>query len=68
MESTGVPRVAVSSVLPYDDVRKSVSHLKEILEEFCKEKIEQLSGQGTVTETADFRKNTFCNNVEETGV
>uniref|UniRef100_A0A673LYH0 Tripartite motif-containing protein 47-like n=1 Tax=Sinocyclocheilus rhinocerous TaxID=307959 RepID=A0A673LYH0_9TELE len=47
MESTGGPRVAVSSVLPYDDVRKSVSHLKEILEEFCKEKIERLSGQVT---------------------
>uniref|UniRef100_A0A673LX02 Tripartite motif-containing protein 47-like n=1 Tax=Sinocyclocheilus rhinocerous TaxID=307959 RepID=A0A673LX02_9TELE len=44
------------SVLPYDDVRKSVSHLKEILEEFCKEKIERLSGQGTVTETVAFRK------------
>ncbi|KAF4117724.1 tripartite motif-containing protein 16-like [Onychostoma macrolepis] len=47
MESTGVPRVAVSSVLPYDDVRKSISRLKEILEEFCKEKIERLSGQVT---------------------
>uniref|UniRef100_A0A671R324 E3 ubiquitin/ISG15 ligase TRIM25-like n=1 Tax=Sinocyclocheilus anshuiensis TaxID=1608454 RepID=A0A671R324_9TELE len=35
MESTG------------DDVRKSVSHLKEILEEFSKEKIERLSGQVT---------------------
>ncbi|XP_073704827.1 tripartite motif-containing protein 16-like protein [Garra rufa] len=47
LESTVVPRITVSSVLPYDDVRKSVSHLKEILEEFCKEKVERLSGQVT---------------------
>uniref|UniRef100_A0A673HNG8 Tripartite motif-containing protein 16-like protein n=1 Tax=Sinocyclocheilus rhinocerous TaxID=307959 RepID=A0A673HNG8_9TELE len=57
LESTDVPRVAVSPVLPYDDVRKSVSQLKEILEEICKEKIERLSGGGTVTETVALKKN-----------
>ncbi|XP_026136064.1 tripartite motif-containing protein 16-like protein isoform X2 [Carassius auratus] len=47
LESTGVPRVAVSPVLPYDDVRRSVSQLKEKLELFCKEKIERLFGRVT---------------------
>lgn len=56
LESTGVPRVAVSPVLPYDDVRRSVSQLKGILELFCKEKIERLFGRGTVTETVAFKK------------
>ncbi|XP_059419121.1 tripartite motif-containing protein 16-like isoform X1 [Carassius carassius] len=59
LESTGVPRVAVSPVLLYDDVRTSVSHLKEILEEICKEKIEQLTGGVTYI-------NIFSNNEPRT--
>ncbi|XP_050981861.1 E3 ubiquitin/ISG15 ligase TRIM25-like isoform X2 [Labeo rohita] len=48
LEPTSILTIqSVSSVLPYDDVRKSVSHLKEILEEFCKEKVDRLSGQVT---------------------
>uniref|UniRef100_A0A672QQD3 Tripartite motif-containing protein 16-like n=1 Tax=Sinocyclocheilus grahami TaxID=75366 RepID=A0A672QQD3_SINGR len=59
LEYTDVPRVAVSPVLPYDDVRKSVSQLKEILEEICKEKTERLSGGVTYI-------NIFSNNEPRT--
>ncbi|XP_018970900.2 tripartite motif-containing protein 16-like protein [Cyprinus carpio] len=59
LESTGVPRVAVSPVLPYDDVRRSVSQLKGILELFCKEKIERLFGRVTYI-------NIFSNNEPRT--
>ncbi|XP_052389274.1 tripartite motif-containing protein 16-like protein isoform X1 [Carassius gibelio] len=59
LESTGVPRVAVSPVLLYDDVRRSVSQLKGILELFFKEKIERIFGRVTYI-------NIFSNNEPRT--
>ncbi|XP_048018266.1 tripartite motif-containing protein 16-like [Megalobrama amblycephala] len=47
LESTGIPRVTSSSVHLYNDVRKSVSQLKEKLEMFCKEEMEKICGQVT---------------------
>ncbi|XP_065122239.1 E3 ubiquitin-protein ligase TRIM16-like [Paramisgurnus dabryanus] len=35
--------ITVSSLLSYDDVGKSLSHLKEKLEDFCREEIESIS-------------------------
>ncbi|XDV28046.1 hypothetical protein PO909_031450 [Leuciscus waleckii] len=45
LESSGVPRVTGSSVHLYNDVRKSVSQLKDKLEKFCKEEMEKICGQ-----------------------
>uniref|UniRef100_A0A8C1M6P7 FinTRIM family, member 52, pseudogene n=1 Tax=Cyprinus carpio TaxID=7962 RepID=A0A8C1M6P7_CYPCA len=38
------------SLLSYDDLRKSVSQLKEKLEDFCQEEIEKISGRVTYVE------------------
>ncbi|XP_056594073.1 tripartite motif-containing protein 16-like protein isoform X2 [Triplophysa dalaica] len=43
-ESSDVSSITVSSQLSFDEVRKSVSKLKEKLEDFCKEEIENISG------------------------
>ncbi|XP_056594802.1 tripartite motif-containing protein 16-like [Triplophysa dalaica] len=43
-EST-VSHITVSSLVSFDDVRKSVSRLKEELEDFCIEEIENISDQ-----------------------
>ncbi|XP_056337212.1 E3 ubiquitin/ISG15 ligase TRIM25-like [Danio aesculapii] len=42
-ESTDVSSIAVSSLPSFDDVRISVSHLKEQLEALCKEEMEKIS-------------------------
>nr|XP_055059456.1 E3 ubiquitin/ISG15 ligase TRIM25-like [Misgurnus anguillicaudatus] len=42
--------ITVSSFLSFDDVRKSVTKLKEKMEDFCKEEIEKISGKVTYTE------------------
>uniref|UniRef100_A0A673MEI0 Tripartite motif-containing protein 16-like n=1 Tax=Sinocyclocheilus rhinocerous TaxID=307959 RepID=A0A673MEI0_9TELE len=42
-ESTDIPDVTVSSLLSFDDVRKSVSQLKEKLQDFCREEIDKIS-------------------------
>ncbi|KTG40837.1 hypothetical protein cypCar_00050131, partial [Cyprinus carpio] len=43
--STDSPSITVSSIPSFDDVEKSVSHLREKLEHFCREEIEMLSGR-----------------------
>uniref|UniRef100_A0A9J7XYX6 Tripartite motif-containing protein 16-like n=1 Tax=Cyprinus carpio carpio TaxID=630221 RepID=A0A9J7XYX6_CYPCA len=49
-ESADEPNITVSSLLSYDDLRKSVSQLKEKLEDFCQEEIEKISGRVTCVE------------------
>ncbi|XDV27915.1 hypothetical protein PO909_031358 [Leuciscus waleckii] len=44
--STDSPSITVSPRLSFDDVGKSVSHLREKLEHFCREEIEKISGKG----------------------
>ncbi|KAI2667833.1 E3 ubiquitin-protein ligase TRIM47 [Labeo rohita] len=44
-ESTDSPSITVSSRLSFDDVGKSVFHLREKLEHFCREEIEKISGK-----------------------
>ncbi|KAG1939561.1 tripartite motif-containing protein [Pimephales promelas] len=44
--STDSPSTTVSSRLTFDDVGKSVSHLSEKLEQFCREETEKISGRG----------------------
>uniref|UniRef100_A0A672S0R4 Uncharacterized protein n=1 Tax=Sinocyclocheilus grahami TaxID=75366 RepID=A0A672S0R4_SINGR len=43
--STDSPSITVSSRLSFDDVGKSVSHLREKLEHFCREEIKMISGK-----------------------
>ncbi|KAI7792866.1 finTRIM family, partial [Triplophysa rosa] len=43
-ESTVSHDITVSSLVSFDDVRKSVCQLKEKLEDFCREEIEKISG------------------------
>ncbi|XP_077078555.1 tripartite motif-containing protein 16-like [Siphateles boraxobius] len=43
--STDSPSVIICSRLSFDDVGKSVSHLREKLEHFCREEIQILSGR-----------------------
>ncbi|XP_048019352.1 tripartite motif-containing protein 16-like [Megalobrama amblycephala] len=45
--STDSSSITVSSHLSFDDVGKSVSHLRENLEEFCREEIEKIFGRVT---------------------
>ncbi|KAF4096147.1 tripartite motif-containing protein 16-like [Onychostoma macrolepis] len=48
-ESTDEP-ITISSLLSFSHVEKSVSELKEKLEDFCKEEIEQISGRVTYSD------------------
>ncbi|XDV27913.1 hypothetical protein PO909_031358 [Leuciscus waleckii] len=48
--STDSPSITVSPRLSFDDVGKSVSHLREKLEHFCREEIEKISGKVTYIE------------------
>ncbi|XP_039550626.1 E3 ubiquitin/ISG15 ligase TRIM25-like isoform X1 [Pimephales promelas] len=43
--STDSPSITVCSRLTFDDVGKSVSHLREKLERFCREETEKISGR-----------------------
>ncbi|XP_065122581.1 tripartite motif-containing protein 16-like protein [Paramisgurnus dabryanus] len=43
LESTDSLNITVSSLLSYDDVGKSLSHLREKLKDFCREEIENIS-------------------------
>ncbi|XP_067220260.1 E3 ubiquitin/ISG15 ligase TRIM25-like isoform X1 [Chanodichthys erythropterus] len=43
--STDSSSITISSRLSFDDVGKSVSHLREKLEHFCREDIEKISGR-----------------------
>ncbi|KAK9980003.1 hypothetical protein ABG768_013403 [Culter alburnus] len=43
--STDSSSITISSRLSFDDVGKSVSHLREKLEHFCREEIEKISGR-----------------------
>ncbi|KAI2667829.1 Tripartite motif-containing protein 16 [Labeo rohita] len=45
--STDSPSITVSSHFSFDDVGKSMSHLREKLEHFCREEIKMLSGKVT---------------------
>ncbi|KAK9980017.1 hypothetical protein ABG768_013417 [Culter alburnus] len=47
--STDSSSITVSSRLSFDDVGKSVSHLREKLEHFCREEIEKISDKVTYT-------------------
>ncbi|XP_073704442.1 E3 ubiquitin/ISG15 ligase TRIM25-like [Garra rufa] len=49
-ESTDSPNITVSSRLSFDDVSKSLSHLKEKLEDFCGEEIEKIHGKAKYIE------------------
>ncbi|XP_073702228.1 tripartite motif-containing protein 16-like [Garra rufa] len=49
-ESTDIPSMTVSSLLSFDDVGKSVSQLKEKLEDFCREEINHISSRATYIE------------------
>ncbi|XP_050983188.1 tripartite motif-containing protein 16 [Labeo rohita] len=49
-KSTNTPRITVSSCLSFDDVGKSVFHLREKLDHFCREEIEKISGKLTCIE------------------
>ncbi len=51
-ESTDKP-VTISSLLSFNHVEKSVSKLKEKLEDFCREEIELISGRGNVSYHTD---------------
>ncbi|KTG02802.1 hypothetical protein cypCar_00012865 [Cyprinus carpio] len=42
--------ITVSSLLSFDEVKKSVSQLKEKLQDFCREEIEKISGRATYIE------------------
>ncbi|XP_073669314.1 E3 ubiquitin/ISG15 ligase TRIM25-like isoform X1 [Paramisgurnus dabryanus] len=44
-ESSVSHRFTLSSLLSFDDVRKSLSQLKDKLEDFCREEIEKISGE-----------------------
>ncbi|XP_073703000.1 tripartite motif-containing protein 16-like isoform X1 [Garra rufa] len=48
--STDSPSITVSSHLSFDDVGKSVTHLREKLERFCREEIEKITGKLTYIE------------------
>uniref|UniRef100_A0A673JN19 Tripartite motif-containing protein 16-like n=1 Tax=Sinocyclocheilus rhinocerous TaxID=307959 RepID=A0A673JN19_9TELE len=48
-ETAEQPSITISPHLSFSHVEKSVSKLKEKLEEFCKEEIEQISGRGNVS-------------------
>ncbi|XP_058614644.1 tripartite motif-containing protein 16-like [Onychostoma macrolepis] len=48
--------IKVSSLLTYDDVSKSVSLLREKLEDFCKEEIKKISGEVTNVEIVTIPK------------
>uniref|UniRef100_A0A8C2JSE9 Tripartite motif-containing protein 16-like n=1 Tax=Cyprinus carpio TaxID=7962 RepID=A0A8C2JSE9_CYPCA len=41
--STDSPKITVSSRLSFDDIGKSVSHLREKVEHFCREEMEKIS-------------------------
>ncbi|XP_056599010.1 tripartite motif-containing protein 16-like [Triplophysa dalaica] len=47
LEPTDSHSITVSPLLSFDDVKKSVSQLKEKLEDFCSEEIEKISGKVT---------------------
>nr|XP_055039046.1 tripartite motif-containing protein 16-like [Misgurnus anguillicaudatus] len=47
LESSVSQRFTLSSLLSFDDVRKSVSQLKDKLEDFCREEIEKIYGEVT---------------------
>ncbi|KAI7792409.1 finTRIM family [Triplophysa rosa] len=54
--SSDVSNITVSSQLSFDEVKKSVSELKEKLEDFCKEEIENISGGVTYTEIIAYKE------------
>nr|XP_055038344.1 E3 ubiquitin/ISG15 ligase TRIM25-like [Misgurnus anguillicaudatus] len=47
LESSVSHRFTLSSFLSFDDVKKSLSQLKDKLEDFCREKLEKISGEVT---------------------
>ncbi|XP_026074426.1 tripartite motif-containing protein 16-like protein [Carassius auratus] len=49
-ESADEPNITVSSLLSFDEVRNSVSQLKEKLEDFCREEIDKIPGRVTYVE------------------
>ncbi|ROL49838.1 Tripartite motif-containing protein 16 [Anabarilius grahami] len=51
--STDSSSIIISSRLSFDDVGKSVSHLREKLEHFCREEIEKISGRDSRRLTLD---------------
>ncbi|KTG22588.1 hypothetical protein cypCar_00008226 [Cyprinus carpio] len=59
--STDSPTITYSSHCTFDDVEKSVSHLREKLEHFCREEIQNIhnkEGEETVEGTAELKKET----------
>ncbi|XP_026146583.1 tripartite motif-containing protein 29-like [Carassius auratus] len=59
--STNSPSITVSFRLSFDDVSKSVSHLKEKLENFCREEIEKIHDKAKYIEiipTLEYKQGT----------
>nr|XP_055059876.1 tripartite motif-containing protein 16-like [Misgurnus anguillicaudatus] len=56
--SPGFSNITVSSFLSFDDVRKSVTKLKEKMEDFCKEEIEKIGGKVSSTEVIFYEPKT----------
>ncbi|XP_057178157.1 E3 ubiquitin/ISG15 ligase TRIM25-like [Triplophysa rosa] len=54
--SSDVSSITVSSQLSFDEVKKSVSELKEKVEDFCKEEIENISGRATNIEIIAYKE------------
>ncbi|XP_073720062.1 E3 ubiquitin/ISG15 ligase TRIM25-like [Misgurnus anguillicaudatus] len=50
LESSVSLRFTLSSLLSFDDVRKSLSQLKDKLEDFCSEEIEKISDEGKLAD------------------
>nr|XP_055038340.1 E3 ubiquitin-protein ligase TRIM16-like [Misgurnus anguillicaudatus] len=50
LESSVSHRFTLSSLFSFDDVRKSLSRLKDKLEDFCREEIEKISDEGKVAD------------------
>uniref|UniRef100_A0A672Q969 Tripartite motif-containing protein 16-like n=1 Tax=Sinocyclocheilus grahami TaxID=75366 RepID=A0A672Q969_SINGR len=58
--STDSPSITVSSRLSFDDIGKSVSHLREKLEHFCREEMAEISDMGNALDhsfTLRYRSN-----------
>ncbi|XP_043113443.1 tripartite motif-containing protein 16-like [Puntigrus tetrazona] len=48
--STDLPKFTASSHFSFDDVGKSMSHLRELLEHFCREEVEKILGKAKYIE------------------
>ncbi|KAI2665212.1 E3 ubiquitin-protein ligase TRIM16 [Labeo rohita] len=59
LESTDIPIIAFSSLFSFDGVRKSVCHLRDKLEDVCKEELKKISERVTSTNMIPWTRNDF---------